>query len=165
GYPGPPAQPGAYASGGNWAPAKPPRPATPIAGILLIAGSIVMAIATFLPWIGFAGETVNGWDLQDQNGDSSDAGGYIFLAVVLAGFGITTLAAKRVLPIAILAVIFASFAVLAALVDVADASDNPFGVELKVGLWIVLLGAAMTLGGAIWTLAVRRKWPTAVSAE
>jgi len=159
GYQGTPFQPSAHPAGGNWAPAKPPRPATPIAGIMLIAGSVIMVIGTILPWLSIQGESLNGWDLDDIDSETVAAGGYAFLAVVLVGFGITTLAAKRLLPIAILAVIFAAFAVLAALTDLAEAFDlEVLGFEVSVGLWVVLLGAAVTLAGAIWTLSVRRKW-------
>ena len=167
GYQGTPFQPSAYPAGGNWAPAKPPRPATPIAGIMLIAGSVIMVIGTVVPWGSIMGESFNGWDIQDIDNDSSAAGGFVFLAVVLAGFGITTLAAKRLLPIAILAVIFAAFAIFAALgqlillvQDELLGEIGVFGLEYdaSVGLWVVFVGAAMTLAGAIWTLSVRRKW-------
>ena len=126
----------------------------------MMAGAVVMVAGTFLTWASDSSGSYNGWDPEFTDTESSTAGGLVFIAVVLAGFGITTLAAKRLLPIAILAVIFAAlgfFAALGELIDLFELSDF-FGVEVGAGLWVVLLGAAAALGGAIWTLSVRRKW-------
>ncbi len=82
------------------------------------------------------------------------------------GFGIAQLAARKVLAVAILAVVFTSFAVLAALADLADVSDakdlaSAFGLEFNTGpgLYVILVGSLVALGGAIATLAKRRVWP------
>ena len=79
--------------------------------------------------------------------------------MILAGFGITTLAARRLLPIAILAVVFASFALIFALVDYGDISDlEEVGlVEAGPGVPIVILGALIALAGGIVALAKRRR--------
>jgi hypothetical protein len=158
GFPG--GLPGAPPAG--WVPStKPPRPAVPIAGLLMIAGAVVIVVGTVLPWMKVGSTSLNAWDvLVDVEDESSRGGGYTFFAVVLGGFGITTLAARRVLPVAILAVIFGAFAVLLAITDLADLYDleDLIGIEIGVGPWITLLGAAAALGGAIWTLSVRRKW-------
>lgn len=126
----------------------------------MIVGSVIMVIGTVLPWAKDDTGSYNGWDLRDFETESSVAGGFVFIALVLLGFGITTIAAKRLLPIAILAVIFAAFGIFAALGELVDLLefDDVFDYEVGIGLWVVLLGAALTLAGAIWTLSVRRKW-------
>lgn len=119
----------------------------------MIAGGVAIAIGCFLPWASFLGESINGF--ADAGDDTSD--GYVFIVLGLAvlGFGIATLFAGRLLPIAILATIFASFVVIGALADMGEISD--FGVDLGVGLPIVLIGALAGLAGGIVALATRRR--------
>jgi hypothetical protein len=170
GYPQPPAPPtGPYAGAGytpyGAAPAatKPPRPAVTIAAILLIVGSALMVVGSLLPWLKSDGESINGFDdtlFQD------DATGpvYVFFAVVLAAFGVTFLAAKRVFAVTIIAVVLAAFALLVTFGDLSDLSDlrdaiNDFGGDASfgAGLPVVILGALTALGGSIASLAKRRR--------
>lgn len=132
--------------------------------MLMIAGPALMVLGTLLPWLSGNGESFNGWDLRDFENDTNYGAGFTVIAVIVAAFGITTLAAKRVLPIAILAVIFAAFGVFAAVARLSDASDvaDIFDVDVGAGLWVLLLGSLVGLGGAIWCLSVRRRWRAAV---
>lgn len=144
-------------------PTKPPRPPVTVASILIIAGACIVILGTFLPWISGAGQSFNGWDLaefQEQADDSSSAAGYVGLAVIVGGFGIALLAARRVLAVAILAVIFASLTAVAAAVDLVDALDtfDELGIDLGVGLYVITVGALVALAGSIWALSVRRTW-------
>lgn len=170
GMPQPPAPPyGAYPATG-YTPygatppgTKPPRPAVPIAAILLLVGSAVMVVGSLLPWLEGFGETVNGFD-EDEDGDSNSGPAYVFFAVVFTGFAITFLAARRVLAVAIISVVLAAFAVLAAFGDLGDANDtkdlvNAFDGDASIGIGIpvVILGAFITLAGSIVALAKRRR--------
>ena len=79
--------------------------------------------------------------------------------MILAGFGVTTLVARRLLPIAILAVVIASFSTLAAIVDwsnVRDAVDF-VGASTGPGLPVALVGSLVALAGGIVALATRRR--------
>jgi hypothetical protein len=126
---------------------------------LLIGGAVVIAIGSFLTWFTIEGEEITGFtELADETRDGPALVGF---AVILAGFGITTLAARRLLPIAILAVVFASISLLVALVDygdVVDLEDEPFlTVEAGPGLPIAIVGSLIALAGGIVALAKRRR--------
>jgi len=123
----------------------------------MIAGGVVMGIGCFLPWLSFDGEGFNGF--ADGGEESSDGWLFITLGVILLGFGIATLFAKRLLPIAILAVVFASFGVLGALADLGDANDlsDLLGLDVGPGLPIILVGSLVGLAGGIVALATRRR--------
>jgi hypothetical protein len=86
---------------------------------------------------------------------------FVFLGVVLGGLGIAMLAARRVLAVAIIAVVVAVFAVLAAIVDLNDVNDLHGLLDenftVGPGLWVVLLGSLVALGGSIAALAKRRR--------
>lgn len=137
--------------------AAPPRPKAPTAAWLLIGGAAVMVLGSFLTWFTIGGEDITGF--SELGGEERDGPAFVVFAVILAGFGITTLAARRLLPIAILAVVFASFALIFALVDYGDISDlEDVGlVEAGPGVPIVILGALIALAGGIVALAKRRR--------
>lgn len=133
-----------------------------VGGLLLLGGAVLVVVGSFLTWFSFGDIDVNGFtEFGNRAADEETRDGPVFvtLAVILAGFGITTLAAKRLLPIAILAVIFASLSVIAGLVDYADIQDaqDVFGVEPGPGLPVILLGSLVALAGGIVTLATRRR--------
>ncbi|MGI9052570.1 MAG: hypothetical protein ACR2HQ_07980 [Ilumatobacteraceae bacterium] len=142
----------------TWGQTKPPPPPCPIGAWLMIAGGVVIVIGCALPWFTILDETVNGFS-DFGNDEASD--GYVFtvLAVIVAAFGITTLAAKRLLPIAILAVVFASFAVVGVLADLGDLADlsDVFDISIGVGLPVALIGSLAALAGGIVALATRRR--------
>jgi hypothetical protein len=137
--------------------AAPPRPTAPTAAWLLIGGAAVMVLGSFLTWFTIRGEDITGF--SELGGEDRDGPAFVVFAVILAGFGITTLAARRLLPIAILAVVFASFALIFAFVDYGDISDlEDVGlVEAGPGVPIVILGALIALAGGIVALAKRRR--------
>lgn len=119
----------------------------------------MLAIGAFLPWFSFAGDDITGFTGLDE--ETRDGPVFVGIGAILLGFGITTLVAKRILPIAILAVVFAAFGTLAALVDFSDVQDlkDLFGdaVESGPGLPIVLVGSLIALAGGIVALATRRR--------
>jgi hypothetical protein len=140
---------------------KPPRPASPIGGALMIAGTVIAAIGCFLPWLSdsILGE-INGF--EEGPDEAALGGAVIFFALVLLGMGITTLAAKRILPIAIIGIVAAALCLLVGAAQLADYSDwvdfRGDQAELKVGLPVVVLGSLVALAGAIITCAKRRRW-------
>jgi len=83
---------------------------------------------------------------------------FIFLAVVMLGFGITTLAAKRLLPIMIIGIIIAAFSALGALGVYAD-YDDKYGTvaDMGAGLPVVAIGSLVALAGGIVGCAKRRR--------
>lgn len=155
GYPLPPAQ------------TKGPRPKVTAGSIALIAGAVLLVVGSFLNWAevdlgDFGSTSFNGFA---SDGGTKDGPVFVFFALVLGGFGIAMLAARKVLAVSILSVVFAVLAVLAAVADLKDVSDlesdlggfGGFEVQVGPGLWVVLLGALVALGGGIATLAFRRK--------
>jgi hypothetical protein len=119
----------------------------------MIGGAIAVAIGCFLPWASFLGESINGF--AEAGDETSDGYIFIVLAGALLGFGLATLFARRLLPIAILATVFASFVLLGSIADISDISD--FGFDIGAGLPVILVGAGAALAGGIVALATRRR--------
>ena len=161
-YAQPGAMPPGYSPMGAVVAQKPPRPAVTVGAVLLIAGGALSILGSFLNWFSIEGENYTGF--SGDGGDTKDGPVFVFLGVLALGFGVAQLMARRVLAVAILAVVFASFALLAAFADLGDVSDamdfaEAIGIEASTGpgLWIILVGAMISLGGGIATLAKRRK--------
>ena len=140
-----------------WEIRRPARPRCPIGAILLIAGAAVITLGALLPWFELAGESFNGF--SDIGGEVKDGPAFVLFAIILAGFGVTTLVARRLLPIAILAVVIASFSTLAAIVDWSDVRDavDFVGASTGPGLPVALVGSLIALAGGIVALATRRR--------
>ncbi len=141
---------------------KPPRPAVPMAGYLCIAGGVLLILGSALNWFSFFGEDYNGF--SEVSGDTKDGPMFVFFALLAIGAGITFLAAKRVLAVAITILVFEVFAVFGALADlgdVSDAKDIADSAEIDFttgpGLYIVLLGAVLAVAGNIVAIAKRRR--------
>ena len=75
---------------------------------------------------------------------------------------ITTLAAKRILAIAVIGIVAASFCLLISAAQLADYSDfadsELFDADVGAGLVVTVLGSLVALAGAIITCARRRRW-------
>ena len=141
---------------------KPPRPAVPVGSALLVVGGALLIAGSFLNWFTVRGAKYTGF--SGSGSDTKDGPVFVFLGVLALGFGIAQLLARKVLAVAILAVVFAAFALLAAIADIGDVGDaikfaDAVGVSASrgPGLWIVLLGSLVALGGGIATLSKRRK--------
>lgn len=147
-------------------PSKPPRPAVKVGSLLLIGGGAGLILGSVLPWVTVSGQSLNGFsdDSISLDGGSNGGPAFVFFAVLLIGFGIAQLAARKVLAVAILAVVFASFALVGVLAEFGDVSDvidftDLFGLESSWGPGVPVLGLAslVGLGGGIATLAKRRR--------
>jgi hypothetical protein len=139
---------------------KPPRPASPIGGGLMIAGAVIAAIGCFLPWLTWNDVTYDGFD--EGPDEAALGGGVMFFSLVLLGMGITTVTAKRILPIAIIGIVTAALLLLVGAAQLADYSDfadfTLVDAELGAGLPVVVIGSLVALAGAIITCARRRRW-------
>jgi hypothetical protein len=166
---GPP--PGYPASGAAQAPmfvaVKPPRPRTTAAAVLMLIGGIVMIVGAALPWISDSGTDYNAfeeWTIGTINNlfieDTPPGGMFVLLGVVLIAFGIVTLAAGRVLPIMIIGIVFAAFAVLGTITHLADYVDvtDTTDASLGPGIIVTMVGSAAALAGTIAGCATRRRW-------
>lgn len=146
--------------------AKPPRPAVKVGSIMLIVSGVGLVIGSLLNWVTIEGQSINGFSEESlsMEENSPSGGAFVFFAVLLVGFGIAQLAARKVLAVAILAVVFASFAVLIALAQMSDVSDaitlsDLFGFQSSwgPGVPVLVISSVVGLGGGIATLAKRRR--------
>jgi len=140
-----------------WDVRKRARPKCRVGAATLLAGAAVITLGALLPWFELAGESFNGF--SDLGGEVKDGPAFVLFAIILAGFGVATLAAGRLLPISILAVVIASFSALAAIVDLADVMDavDFVGASTGPGLPVALVGSLLALAGSIVALATRRR--------
>lgn len=149
--PPPSSLPPTWASG-----ARPARPAVTVGGWLLVGGGIVLAIGAFLPWFSARGRDFTGFTHTNREPDGPM---FLTLAVALAGSGIAMLLARRVLAIAILAVVLGALGLLAALVDISEVRDlTDLGLaDAGPGLPVAAVGSAIALAGGVAALAKRRR--------
>ena len=127
----------------------------------MIAGAIVAIIGCFPPWLTIADASINGFD-EAPGEDAALGPAVIFFALVLVAMGVTTLAAKRILAIAVIGIVAASFSLLISAAQLADYSDfadsELFDADVGAGLVVTVLGSLVALAGAIITCARRRRW-------
>jgi hypothetical protein len=123
----------------------------------MIAGAAIVGVGCLLPWLDFADQSLNGFD--DGPDDVALGPGLIFLALVVFAMGITTLAAKRILAIAIIGIVAAAFCLAASAAQLADYSDfaDFVGGDIGPGLPVAVGGSLVALAGAIVTTAKRRR--------
>ena len=141
---------------------KPLRPAVTVGAALLVGGAALMILGSFLTWFTILGVSSSGFSSGDDDG-SKDGPIFLVLGLLLLGFGIAQLAARKVLAIGILAIIVAVSGLFAVLFDLSDVSDSvdladSIGIDASSGpgLWIILIGSMIALAGAIATVAKRR---------
>lgn len=133
------------------------------AGILVVAGAVITVIAVFLPWVSGGGESINGMDiLTDGEGELYDGPGQInlVLGLILAGLGIPLIIAGRVLAVAIIAIVVAALTALMGLGLAGFASataDLSSDASVAIGAFLQPIAPLISLGGAIWATAKRRK--------
>ena len=176
GQPGPfalppmPTPPGYYppAFGYGGSSIKPPRPRVDVGAWLLMAGGAVMIVGSLLTWW-----TVDGRAVGGMYGDfdyEAPGPGFVLFGLALAGFGIAQLFAGRVKSVAIIAVVVGSLSLIGPLGQISELDDLKTRLErighsmsIGPGPWVVLIGAAIALAGAVATLSRKRRWPTPVA--
>lgn len=128
----------------------------PIAGALLIACGALMTLGSFLPWFELDGRSFSGMD--ELGGETRDGPIFVGMGVVLAALGAALLVWRRLIAIAIVAIVIAAFGLVAALIDYGDVQDieEIFGGSAGAGLLVVILGTAAGVAGSIVALAKRR---------
>ncbi len=145
-----------------------------LGAILTIAGSLIAMIGVFLPWATGGGNSYNGLAtfIDDEFTSFETPGAVsIFLGLVTIGFGIALFFAGRVLAVAILAIVFASFtllwglAVIGITADAVAVGDSLFNADEAsgdpgFGAILQPISALITLAGAIVCTSKRRRWPT-----
>jgi hypothetical protein len=149
--------------------ARSARPAIPVAAALMLIGAAVVVIGCALTWVSWPSEApVFGpreWNgFTEVLGERNDGIAFTVMAVIIAAFGVTSLAAKRVLPVVIIGLVVAGFGFVAAIADLADISDfdevaAPWQPEIGAGLPVVIVGFALTIAGFIAGIAKRRRSP------
>jgi len=149
---------------GNPPQGKPPRPKATVGGALLLVAAAVVLLGCFLPWVSVGGTSINGFDdgfVFDN--EMYDAPGALaaFGVVLLLAFGITLLAAGRVLAIAIISVVASGLGLLVAFFYVAmcvDMADSLSLVGADVGIGVILqpIGALLAIAGSIVALVQRK---------
>lgn len=129
-----------------------PRPLSLSAAAVTVAG-LVLAIASFAPWIEGVGES---------NAFAEGRHGWVFLgAGVILVF--TSVAARDRFPVHLLWLALALGTGLLAMVDLralrdgveAERQRRGFSGDVSVGPYLVLVGAAVVLGGALVSLRRR----------
>lgn len=117
----------------------------------------------FLPWVSIAGENLNGMSsFRGNDFVFYDGSGIVAigLAIITAGLGIALFFAGRVLAVAIIAIVMASFAALVGLGMVAIAADGADFGGGSIGFGAILqpIAPLLTLAGSIAATAKRRRW-------
>lgn len=128
-----------------------------------------VAVGSFLPWASFPQgieqlnipREFNGF-ARIGDGGVKDGPYFLGIAIIIAGLGVATLLAKRLLPVLIVGLVLAAFGVFASVVDFTDVAnpggDIPAAFEPSAGpgLPIVIAGFVLALAGFIAGIAKRR---------
>lgn len=174
-YAPPPMQPPGYTPYGQvaYSPAaatvKGPRPDVKVGGGLIVLGSILSIVAVFLPWADSGGQTFSGLDdyfwIDGFTFYNLDAPGVtpIVVGIVMAGLGITLIAAGRVLAVAIIAIVGAAIASVIgiAMIGLMTSFIDAQGGNIGFGVILQPIAPLLSLAGAIAATAKRRR-PTPV---
>ena len=134
----------------------------------MVAGAALALIGVFLPWATESGRSRNGLDdyvwLDGLTLYSIDSPGVAVLvgAAIMLGIGITTVAAGRVLAVAIIGIISGALGVLGGFIELGlVASFVDFeGGSLSIGVILQPIAPLISLAGAIVVTATRRKRAT-----
>jgi hypothetical protein len=134
-----------------------------VQAIVVLAGGALVAIGSFVTWFTIAGISFTGFSRSGSD-DVRDGPFFLTFGLILVVLGVLLLALRKVLGIAIAAIVVAGLTVIFALADLGDVSDahdraNAFGLDFSVGagLYLCVVGGVVALGGAIAATAKRRR--------
>lgn len=139
-----------------------PRPAAIVGALLTLTGAIIVGVGASLTWFSLGETDFDGFsEIDPTTSDASLGVTFVTLAVIVAGLAVTTLAARRILPIAIVAVVLTAFLTVAGVGKYTDLRDDVRQFEgfgaVGLGLPVIILGAVVALVGSILVLARRRR--------
>ncbi len=130
----------------------------------MIAGAAIALVGVFLPWATRSGRSRNGLDrfswLDGFTFYSIDSPGTFVIigAVIMLGLGIATVAAGRVLAVAIIGIVSGALGIVGGLIEVgliASFADSE-NASLGVGVILQPIAPILSLIGAIIATATRR---------
>lgn len=140
-----------------------PRPPVTVGAVLLLFGGAMVALGSALNWFSIAGESFTGFT-RGAGDDVKDGPFFLTFGLVLLGFGIALLSARKILAVTILAIVVAAMTVLFAFADLGSLSDSKkaadaFGIDFSTGpgLYLCVFGGLVALAGAIAATAKRRR--------
>lgn len=139
---------------------RPPRPSVTVGATLVILGGALMVAGSILHWFKLDNVTFNGFTSGLK--DFTNVKGAIFdvVGVLVVGFGITQLLAKKVLALGIIGAVLSAFGLLVGLKALSDVNDlvdfgRLFGAQVSIGpgLYVAVAGAVIGVIGSIATVA------------
>lgn len=176
-----------YTPPATYVPAKQPRPRAVVGGALLVGAAVLVVLGCILPWVtgissDFGTDSLNGFDyfycaddldvcmgspeeipgiIDDEGTTALEQPGILAVmgAVLLFAFGVTLLAAGRVLAIAIIALVASAIGLIVSILFIALASiaAGDMGGSVGIGAVLQLVGAVAALAGSIVALAQRKR--------
>jgi hypothetical protein len=110
-----------------------------IGRIVAAGGAVLMIIGVFLPWGRGLSGNESGWDVLEK----SDVIIVVIAALIVIGVAVTLAAGARI-PLSAIAAVAAFAGGLAAVFPIEAGTEN-----LKVGIWLTIVGALAALVGAV----------------
>jgi hypothetical protein len=136
----------------------------PVPAILIAVGGALSVIGSFVTWFTIDGTSFTGFGSSSTDDTVKDGPVFLTMGIVLIVLAVILFVMKKVLGVAITAIVFAGLTAIFALADLGDVDDvksvaRAFDSEFTTGpgLYLCLVGALVALGGSIWATAVRRR--------
>lgn len=162
--PPPPPSPSFSSPSNTFAPTeKPPPPPVTLGAGLLVVGGALMIVGSVLNWFDFDGATFNGFTSGLEDFTNVKGGIFDVLGALAVGFGVTQLAAKKILAIGIIGAVTGVIGLIVGLKALSDVNDLVdigqflgFDVSSGPGLYVATAGAIVATIGSLATIAKQR---------
>ena len=142
---------------------KPPAPPVTVGAGLLVLGGVLMIVGSFLNWFDFDGATFNGFTSGLEDFTNVKGGIFDVLGALAVGFGVTQLAAKKILALGIIGAVTSAIGLIIGLKALSDVNDFVdlgrflgFDVSTGPGLYVATAGAIVATIGSLATIAKQR---------
>ena len=136
-----------------------PRPAVTVGATLVTLGGALMIAGSILHWFDLDHVTYNGFTSGLEGVTNVKGGIFDVLGVVVLGFGITQLLAKKVIALGIIGAVLSALALLVGLKALSDINDlvdlgRLFGADVSTGpgLYVAVAGGILGTIGSIATV-------------
>ena len=125
-----------------------------VGGKITVAGGALILVGTFMPWI----IMTNAYETASQNGFAAPDGGWMLLFGVLIGaVGFSRMNSQVHWGTQVLPLFVAAFAGWAAIADISSVATRAAPIaasyyaswQMGPGLYVIVLGAAVTIVGAL----------------